>query len=54
LERLHYSQVLITDVLFNDTALFHFMEYMEGEGQRPLVEFWMAAVNFQQAIERYL
>ncbi len=29
------------------------MEFMESEGQRPLVEFWMAANNFQQSIERY-
>lgn len=46
------GQVFITDILFNDTALFHFMEFMESLSQRPLVEFWMAAINFQQSIER--
>ena len=45
-------QVLVTDILFNDIALFHFMEFMESEGQRPVVEFWMSANNFQQSVQR--
>jgi len=44
--------VMATDILFNDIALFHFMEFMESEGQRPIVEFWMAANNFQQSLQR--
>lgn len=38
----------MNDVLYNDTLLFHFMEFMEGEGDRDLLEFWMAASNFRQ------
>jgi len=43
------SKVHVTDILFNDMALFHLMEFMEAEGQRPLIEFWMAANNFQHS-----
>jgi len=28
------------------------MEFMEAEGQRAVVEFWMSAHNFQQSIAR--
>ncbi|KAJ9578104.1 hypothetical protein L9F63_025041 [Diploptera punctata] len=42
------GNVVLADILFNETALFYFMEYMEQEGNQSLVEFWLAAVNFQQ------
>jgi A-kinase anchor protein 10 len=38
----------LADILYNETALFYFMEYMEQEGNQSLVEFWLAAVNFEQ------
>ena len=46
------GQVLLADVLYNDTALFHFMEFLEGHGQRVVMEFWLAATNFSQAATR--
>jgi len=46
------GQVLLADILYNDTALFHFMEFLEGHGQRVVMEFWLAAVNFSQANSR--
>ncbi|XP_023340768.1 A-kinase anchor protein 10, mitochondrial isoform X2 [Eurytemora carolleeae] len=44
------GKLVITDLLYNDVALFHLMEFMEAEGQRAVVEFWMSAHNFQQSI----
>lgn len=46
------GQVLLADILYNDTALFHFMEFLEGHGQRVVMEFWLAAMNFSQANSR--
>ena len=52
-------QVRMTDILFNDIALFHLMEFMESEGQRPVIEFWdgnflawrpKSRINFSQSI----
>lgn len=43
------TKVFVTDILFNDMALFHLMEFMESEGQRPVIEFWMAANNFNHS-----
>lgn len=45
------STVSITDILFDETALFYFIEFMESERQRTLVEFWMSAQNFRQKYE---
>ncbi|XP_069689264.1 A-kinase anchor protein 10, mitochondrial isoform X2 [Periplaneta americana] len=42
------GNVVLADILYNETALFYFMEYMEQEGNQSLVEFWLAAVNFEQ------
>jgi len=44
------GQVYLTDILYNETALFHFMEFMESENRRSVVEFWMAANNFHQSL----
>jgi len=44
--------VTVSDILYNDIALFHFMEFMESEGHRSLVEFWISANNFQQSMKR--
>ena len=43
------GQVLIADILYNDTALSHFMEFMENQSKRLLMEFWLTATNFQQS-----
>ena len=43
------GQVLIADILYNDTALSHFMEFMENQSKRLLMEFWLTATNFKQS-----
>lgn len=40
--------VTMGDILYHDELLFHFREFMEGEGDRDLLEFWMAANNFRR------
>jgi len=44
------GQVYLTDILYNDTALSHFMEFLESENKRSLIEFWLAANNFHQTV----
>lgn len=41
------SKVFISDILYNDTAMFYFMEFLEQEGCTSLVEFWIAAHHFR-------
>ena len=41
--------VLLPDILYNDTALSHFMEYTESQQRRLVIEFWLAGSNFQQS-----
>lgn len=43
------GQVHMKDILFNETALFNFMEFLESQGRRSVIEFWLAANNFQQS-----
>ncbi|KAK6637893.1 hypothetical protein RUM44_008315 [Polyplax serrata] len=45
------KKVCISDILFNEVALFYFMEFLEQEGCTSFVEFWMSALNFQQQYE---
>ncbi|XP_060578196.1 A-kinase anchor protein 10, mitochondrial-like isoform X2 [Ruditapes philippinarum] len=40
----------LTDILYNDTALFYFMEYMEQEGLSHLLQFVIAADNFEHLL----
>lgn len=42
------GNVMLEDILYNETALFYFMEFLEQEDKRVLLEFWLAATNFQQ------
>ncbi|CAH0554413.1 unnamed protein product [Brassicogethes aeneus] len=42
--------VVLEDILYNETALFYFMEFLEQENTRALLEFWIAASNFQQQL----
>ncbi|XP_057653333.1 A-kinase anchor protein 10, mitochondrial [Diorhabda carinulata] len=44
------GNVILDDILYNETALFYFMEFLEQENQRSLLEFWIAASNFQQQL----
>lgn len=45
------GNVVLEDVLYNETALFYFMEFLEQENHRGLLEFWLAATNFQQQLQ---
>lgn len=45
------GNTVLDDILNNETALFYFMEYLEQEDQRHLLEFWIAAINFQQQLK---
>ncbi|XP_014670762.1 PREDICTED: A-kinase anchor protein 10, mitochondrial-like [Priapulus caudatus] len=38
--------VYLEDLLYNETAFFYFMEFMEQENAMLLIEFWMATDNF--------
>lgn len=44
------GNVVLDDILYNETALFYFMEFLEQENNRPLLDFWLAATNFQQQL----
>lgn len=41
----------IADILHNEMALFYFMEFMENEGKRQYVDFWLGAMNFKQQLD---
>lgn len=45
------KRVLVSDILYNDTALFYFMEFLEQEECTQFVEFWIAASNFKEQYE---
>ncbi|XP_064460446.1 A-kinase anchor protein 10, mitochondrial-like isoform X2 [Ornithodoros turicata] len=42
------GNVSLADILYNDSALFYFMEYMEQEQSRHLVDFLLMADNFRK------
>lgn len=44
------SNIVLDDILYNETALFYFMEFLEQESKRSLLEFWIAATNLQQQL----
>jgi len=45
------GQVMISDIVFNETALSHFMEFMETQSKLSLMEFVLSAINFHQSIK---
>lgn len=45
------GNVVLEDILYNETALFYFMEFLEQENKRNLLEFWLAATNFHQQLK---
>ena len=47
LDVLTEGDIQISDVLCDDTLLFYFMEFLEGEGDRDLIEFWLATSNYR-------
>ncbi|CAK9808571.1 A-kinase anchor protein 10, mitochondrial [Anthophora plagiata] len=42
------GNVQLADILYNETAFFYFMEFMEIENKRELLDFWMSAVSYKQ------
>ncbi|XP_070572257.1 A-kinase anchor protein 10, mitochondrial-like [Ptychodera flava] len=42
------GKVYLSDVLYNESSMFYFMEYIEQEGANDLLQFWLAADNFQR------
>lgn len=49
-EVLNSASVHISDILYNEAALFYFMEFVEQENQRTYFDFWISAVNFQRQL----
>lgn len=41
------GSVFLSDILFCESALFYFSEYMEKEEAMNVLQFWLAADNFQ-------
>lgn len=44
------GNVALDDILHNETALFYFMEFLEQENARNLLDFWIAASNLEQQL----
>ncbi|KAM0729968.1 A-kinase anchor protein 10, mitochondrial [Formica fusca] len=42
------GDVQLADILYNETAFFYFMEFMELENKRELLDFWMSAISYKQ------
>ncbi|XP_034192741.2 A-kinase anchoring protein pkaap isoform X1 [Osmia lignaria lignaria] len=42
------GNVQLADILYNETAFFYFMEFMEIENKRELLDFWMSAISYKQ------
>lgn len=42
------SNLQITDILYNETALFFFMEFLELQSKQKYLEFWLAAMNYRR------
>ncbi|TSP36082.1 A-kinase anchor protein 10, mitochondrial [Bagarius yarrelli] len=47
IEVLTSGSVFLADILFCESALFYFSEYMEKEEAVNILQFWLAADNFQ-------
>ncbi|KAE8287960.1 A-kinase anchor protein 10, mitochondrial [Larimichthys crocea] len=45
-----YGSVFLADILFCESALFYFSEYMEKEEAMNVLQFWLAADNFQNQL----
>uniref|UniRef100_A0A8C6RQJ6 A kinase anchor protein 10 n=1 Tax=Nannospalax galili TaxID=1026970 RepID=A0A8C6RQJ6_NANGA len=50
IEVLTSGTVYLADVLFCESALFYFSEYMEKEDAVNILQFWLAADNFQSQL----
>lgn len=46
------GNVVLEDILYNETALFYFIEFIEQETSNGnLLEFWIAATNFHKQLQ---
>lgn len=45
------GNVVLDDILHNENGLFYFMEFLDQENHRNLLEFWLAATNFHQHLQ---
>ncbi|CAL8364153.1 unnamed protein product [Lota lota] len=50
IEVLTSGSVYLADILFSESALFYFSEYMEKEEAVNVLQFWLAADNFQDQL----
>uniref|UniRef100_A0A336MJU2 CSON000300 protein n=1 Tax=Culicoides sonorensis TaxID=179676 RepID=A0A336MJU2_CULSO len=48
LEVLCDESLRLIDLLYNESILFYFMEFLEQDHAQQYLEFWMTAVNFKQ------
>lgn len=40
----------MTDILYNELALFYLMEFLEVQEKREYLDFWLAAMNFKRQL----
>lgn len=45
------DEITLNDILFSESALFYFMEFLEQENKRIFLEFWMSANNFKNNLD---
>ncbi|CAH3021848.1 unnamed protein product [Porites evermanni] len=48
------GKVFLSDILYNQNAMFYFMEHLEQEGVQHMLEFWLTADNFQYHLKAQL
>eukprot|EP00794_Sanderia_malayensis_P014069 gene14069-15536_t len=51
---LRETKLKFEDILYDDHSLFYFMEYLDQETFREVVEFWFMVENFEDNISRQL
>ncbi|XP_031553364.1 A-kinase anchor protein 10, mitochondrial-like [Actinia tenebrosa] len=51
LDILTSNKVFLSDIIYNQHAMFYFMEFLEQEDVRHMLEFWLTADNFQSLLQ---
>lgn len=46
------NHLKVIDFLYNETALFYFMEFLENENRRQYLDFWLTAMNFKRQVNQ--
>ena len=44
------AKLTLSDILYHENALVHFMEFVEVEGGLPLIQFWLLVENFSKLL----